>query len=192
MASGHGETQPVQGLQGEPGLIRLAVMLYARFPFSLRKIEDRLHERGIDVSHETVRFWWHRFGPKCAAEIRKRRIKGMCSRSGHWHFGEVFVKIAGEVHDHWLAVDRDGEVRERYVAKTRDKKAALSILRKATRKHRRSEATVTDKPRSCGAATRENGACAGQETGRWKIKRAECHTCRSDNANGPCFCSGGW
>jgi len=52
-------------------IIRLAVMLYVRFPLSLRKVEDLHHERGVDVSHETVRFWWHRFGPMIASEIRK-------------------------------------------------------------------------------------------------------------------------
>ena len=53
-----------------PEIIRLAVMLYVRFPLSLRNVEDFLHERGIDVSHETVRYWWHRFGPMLASEIR--------------------------------------------------------------------------------------------------------------------------
>ncbi len=57
-----------------PEVIRLAVMLYIRFPLSLRNVEDLLHERGIDVSHEAVRFWWHRFGPMFASKI------GRCSR----------------------------------------------------------------------------------------------------------------
>ena len=48
---------------------RLAVMLYVRFPLSLRNLEDLLHERGIEISHETVRFWWNRFGPMFAGEI---------------------------------------------------------------------------------------------------------------------------
>ena len=56
-----------------PEIIRLAVMMYVRFPLSLRKVEDLLHERGIAISHETVRFWWQRFGPMFAAEIRKRQ-----------------------------------------------------------------------------------------------------------------------
>ena len=55
-----------------PEIIRLAVMLYVRFPLSLRNVEDLLHERGIEVSHETVRFWWQRSGPMFASEIRKR------------------------------------------------------------------------------------------------------------------------
>jgi transposase-like protein len=42
----------------------LTVMLYIRFPLSLRNVEDLLHERGIEISYETVRFWWNRFCPK--------------------------------------------------------------------------------------------------------------------------------
>ena len=58
----------------------MAVMMYIRFPLSLWNVEDLLHERGIDISHETVRFWWNRFGPLFAAEIRRRRVDRM--RSG--------------------------------------------------------------------------------------------------------------
>ncbi len=46
-----------------PEVIRLVVMMYVRFPLSLRNVEDLLGERGIDVCHETVRHWWNRFGP---------------------------------------------------------------------------------------------------------------------------------
>jgi putative transposase len=48
-----------------------------RYPLSLRNVEDLLAERGIDISHETVRFWWNRFGPIFAAEIRKKRVAHM-------------------------------------------------------------------------------------------------------------------
>lgn len=58
-----------------PEIIRLAVMMYVRFPLSLRNVEDLLHERGIDICHETVRFWWNRFGPMFASEIRNRRAE---------------------------------------------------------------------------------------------------------------------
>ena len=64
-----------------PEIIRLAVMMYVRFPLSLRNVEDLLHERGIDVSHETIRFWWNRFGPMFASEIRRNRIGRMRSYS---------------------------------------------------------------------------------------------------------------
>ena len=44
-----------------------------RFRLSLRKVEDPLHKRGIDICHEMVRFWWNLFGPMFAAEIRRKR-----------------------------------------------------------------------------------------------------------------------
>ena len=52
-----------------PEIICLAVMMYVRYPLSLRNVDDRLHERGIDITHETVRFWWNRFGTVPAVEI---------------------------------------------------------------------------------------------------------------------------
>ena len=60
---------PFRYFKTSPEIIRLAVMLYVRFPLSLRNVEDLLHERGIEISHETVRFWWNRFGPMFAGEI---------------------------------------------------------------------------------------------------------------------------
>ena len=66
---------PFKYFKTSPEIIRLAVMMYVRFPLSLRNVEDLLHERGIDVSHESVRFWWNRFGPKFASEIRRSRIQ---------------------------------------------------------------------------------------------------------------------
>ena len=61
---------PFRYFKTSPEIIRLAAMLYIRFPLSLRNVEDLLHERGIEVSHKTVRYWWNRFGPMFAAEIR--------------------------------------------------------------------------------------------------------------------------
>lgn len=65
---------PFKYFHSSPEIIRLAVMMYVRFPLSLRNVEDLLHERGIDISHETVRFWWNRVGPVFAAEIRRCRV----------------------------------------------------------------------------------------------------------------------
>jgi len=67
-------------------------MLYVRFPLSLRNVEDLLHERGIEIAHETVRFWWNRFGPMFASEIHKRRIQKLRSYSNwQWHLDELSV-----------------------------------------------------------------------------------------------------
>ena len=83
-------------------IIRLAVMMYVRFSLSLRNVEDLLHERGIDVCHKSVRFWWNRFGPLFAAEIRKKRVDRMRSVSQwRWHLDEMFVKINDDQHYLW-------------------------------------------------------------------------------------------
>ena len=97
----------------------------------------------------------------------------MQSSRWKWHLDEVFVKINGERHYLWRAVDREGEVLETFVTKTRDKKAALKFLKKAMRKHGQPEVIVTDKLRSYAAAMKEIGAEARQETGRWLNDRAE-------------------
>ena len=92
------QRSPFRYFKTNPEIIRLAVMMYFGFPLSLRKVEDLLNERGIEISHETVRFWWNRFGPLFAAEIRKRRVSGIRSSRWRWHLDEVFVKINGELH----------------------------------------------------------------------------------------------
>jgi len=109
-------------------------MMYVRFPLSLRNVEDLLFERGIDICRETARLWWNRFGPLFAGRIRRRRISRMRSfRHWRWHLEEMYVKINGEMHYLWRAVDHEGEIFESYVTKTRDKLAALRSLLPKTR-----------------------------------------------------------
>lgn len=92
-----------------PEIIQLSVMMYVRFPLSLRNVEDLLHERGIDVCHESVRLWVDRFGTYFASKIRKRRSEAMRQvPQWRWHLDEVFVKIRGETHYLWRAVDHEG------------------------------------------------------------------------------------
>ena len=104
-------SNPFRYFNGSPEVIRLVVMMYVRYPLSLRNVEDLLAERGIDISHETVRFWWNRFGPMFAAEIRKRRIAHMRRYpQWRWHLDEVFVKVNGKLCYLWRAVDHECEV----------------------------------------------------------------------------------
>ena len=116
-------------------VIRLAVMMYIRYPLSLRQVEDLLFERGIDICHETVRFWWNRFGPMFAAEIRKRRVHHSSYSQWRWHLDEVFVKINGETHYLWRAVDHEGEVLEVFATKRRDRRAALKFLKHTMKRY---------------------------------------------------------
>ena len=165
---------PFRYFKASPEVIRMAVMLYVRYPLSLRNVEDLLFERGIDICHETVRLWWNRFGPVFAAGIRRQRVSRMKGfRHWRWHVDEVFVKINGETHYLWRAVDQEGEILESYVTKKRDKKAALKFLRKALRRHGQAERIVTDGLKSYPAAMRELGNLECREMGRWKNNRVE-------------------
>ena len=90
---------PFRYFNSSPEIIRVAVMMYVRYPLSLCQVEDLLFERGIDICHERVRFWWNRFGPMFAADIRKRRIQNHSYSRWRWHLDEVFVRINGEIPD---------------------------------------------------------------------------------------------
>lgn len=152
----------------------MAVLLYVRYPLSLRNVEDLLFKYGIDICHETVRLWWNRFGPMFAADIRRQRVSRMKGFSQwRWHVDEVFVKINGERHYMWRAVDHEGEVLESYVTKKRDKSAALRFLKKALKRHGKAETIVTDGLRSYPAAMRDLGNEDCREMGRWLNNRAE-------------------
>ncbi len=137
-------------------------MLYVRFPLSHRNIEELLHQCGIDVSRETIRFWWNRFGPLFADKIRRKRRDRM--RSGthcRWCLDEIFVKINGETHYIWRAVDHEGEVLESYVTKRRDRKAALKFLKKTMKCHGKIMMLITDSLRSYGGAMKLIGKVTG-------------------------------
>jgi putative transposase len=96
---------PFRYFDTSPEIIQLAVMHYVRFRLSLKNVEDLLHERGIEVSHVTSRYRWHRFGPMFAAQIRKHRMEGM--RSSRWkrRLDEKFVNVNGKMHHLWREVD---------------------------------------------------------------------------------------
>ncbi len=111
--------------------------------------------------------------PRFAAEIRKKRIEGGRSSKWRWDVDEVFVKINGETHYLWRAVDHEGEVLESYVTKRRDKKAALKFIRKSMRRHGQTDALTTDRLRSYGAALKHLGAEQLQECGRYLNNRME-------------------
>ena len=109
-----------------------------------------------------------------AAEIRRRRVSHMRGmRHWRWHVDELFVRIDGERHYLWRAVDHEGEILESYVTKTRNKAAALDFLKKASKRHGRAEKIVTDGLRSYAAAMRQLGNLDGREMGRWLNNRAE-------------------
>ena len=152
----------------------MVVMLYVRYPLSLRNVEDLLFERGYDLCHETVRLWWNRFGPMFAADIRRQRVSRMRGfRQWKWNLDEMYVRLNGEMVYLWRAVDHEGEILESYVTRTRDKPAALKFMKKALKRHGSPAAIVTDGLRSYGAAMEELGNRAKQETGSHANNRVE-------------------
>lgn len=156
--------------QFPPVIIRHAVWLYLRFSLSYRDVEDLLAERGLDVSHETVRRWVLKFGVLFAHELRKRRPR----TSSQWHLDELVLVIGGKRFFLWRAVDSEGEVLDLLLQRRRDKTAAVTFLRKLLKKQGYApDVIVTDKLRSYGAAKAQIGLSARHEQGLRKNNRAE-------------------
>jgi putative transposase len=158
------------GYRFPPEIIQQAIWLYVRFTLSFRDIEDLLVERGIVVSYETVRRWVNHFGPKIAADLRKRRAKPHTT----WHLDEVYLKIDGRLVYLWRAVDAEGEVLDVLVQTRRNKWAALKLMRKLLKKYGFvPDKLVTDDLRSYAAAAGHLGIAKRHERGRWRNNRAE-------------------
>jgi putative transposase len=143
---------PYAGYRFPAEVISHAVWLYFRFPLSLRMVDEILAARGITVSYETVRQWARKFGQSFANQIRCR-----LPRAGDkWHLDEVEVKIAGQKHWLWRAVDQDGFVLDVLVQRRRDKRAAKRLLRKLLKRQTRvPRVMITDKLGSYSAAKAE-------------------------------------
>ena len=145
--------------------------MYVRFPLSLRQVEDLLSERGIDICHETVRFWWNRFGPLFAAEIRKRRVHRHCYSNWRWHLDEVFVRINGKTYYLWRAVDHEGEVLEVFATKRRDRRAALRFLKRTIKRYGRPASVEYRKVGKCQRRSKTR-PCGGAKVGHFGSVRS--------------------
>src|SRR5438128_2226595 len=153
-----------------PDTIQHAVWLYLRFTLSFRDVEELLAERGIDVSHETIRRWVAVFGPMIARRLRTMRPKPHTT----WHLDEMFVSIGGKRMYLWRAVDTEGEVLDCLVQSRRNKRAARRLMRKLIRKYRMVPAKfVTDRLPSYAAARAELPVTIAHERGLRQKNRAE-------------------
>ncbi|WP_330436285.1 IS6 family transposase [Streptomyces sp. NBC_00825] len=129
-------------------IISHCVWLYFRFPLSFREVEELMLERGMIVSHETVRRWCAKFGQAYANGLRRRRPRP----GDKWHLDEVFIKINGEQKYLWRAVDADGNVLDILVQNRRDTAAARRFFRRLLKTACSvPRVVVTDKLRSYGA-----------------------------------------
>jgi len=114
-----------------PAIIRHAVWLYALFTLSFRDVEDLLAERGIDVSNETIRRWFLKFGRQIAIKLRRSRPRP----SPCWHLDEMVIGIRDRKYCPWRAVDDEGEGLDSLVQRRRCARSARKLLRKLLKKH---------------------------------------------------------
>ena len=151
-------------------IISYVIWLYYQFSLSFRDVEDLLSERGVIVSHESIRRWSLKFGPRY-----RRRLKRREGRLGDtWHVDEVFIKIRGRLHYLWRAVDQDGDVIDILVQRRRDAKAAKRFFNRAlSAQGAEPRSLITDKLRSYSPAAQEVLPGTRHDTSQYANNRAE-------------------
>ncbi len=143
-------------------IIRHSVWLYARFTLSYRDVEEMLAERSLDISYETVRSWFLKFGSTIAANLRRTRPRP----SDQWHLDEMVIVIRRKRTRLWRAVDNEGEVLDFLVQGRRNAKAARKLMKKLLKKPGFAPTRiVTDKLRSYPSAFRAIGLAAEHDRG---------------------------
>jgi putative transposase len=164
------EAPSYKGFRFPVEIISHCVWLYHRFPLSFREVEEMMLERGIVVSHETIRQWCAKFGQTYASTLRRRR-----ARPGDtWHLDEVYIKIAGKTHYLWRAVDQHGVVRDILVTSRRDTRAATRFFRKLLKNLEYvPRVLITDKLGSYQAARRQMLRSVEHRRSKYLNNRAE-------------------
>ena len=146
------EALSYKGFRFPVEIISHCVWLYHRFPLSFREVEEMMLERGIVVSHETIRQWCAKFGQTYANTLRRRRARP----GDKWHLDEVYIKIAGKTHYLWRAVDQHGVVLDILVTSRRDTRAATRFFRKLLKNLKYApRVLITDQLGSYQAARRQ-------------------------------------
>ena len=140
-----------KGFRFPKTIISYAVYLYHRFLLSYRDVQELLFERGVEVSHETVRVWCGEFGPDMAEALRHRKSR----RGRTWHLDEMRVLVGGVTHWLWRAVNEHGEVLDVLLQQHRDTCAAKRFFRRLIDDHELPERIITDGLRSYGAALKD-------------------------------------
>ena len=153
-----------------PDIIRHSIWLYARFTLSFRDVEDLLAERGLDISYETVRRWFLKFGGPIARNLRQTRP----TPSDYWHLDEMAIVIRDKRYWLWRAVDNEGEVLDFLVQPKRNARAAMKLMRNLLKREGFSPTRiVTDKLRSYHVAFRSIGLTAEHIDKKRANNRAE-------------------
>jgi|SRR5215216_5569376 len=151
-------------------IISHCVWLYFRFSLSYRDVELLMAQRSVVLTYEIVRQWCLKFGQTFANDLRRRRPRP----GDKWQLDEVFIRINGEVHYLWRAVDQDGNVLDILVQRRRDKKAAKKFFRKLLKGLQYvPRVIITDKLGSYSAAKAEVMPSVGHRRHKGLNNRAE-------------------
>ncbi|MGH3570561.1 MAG: IS6 family transposase [Pseudonocardiaceae bacterium] len=164
------ETPSYRGFRFPVEIISHGVWLYYRFPLSFREVQEMMLQRGVVVSHETIRQWWVKFGQTYANGLRRRRPRP----GDKWHLDEVFLTINGQRQYLWRAVDQDGTVLDILVTSRRDTRAATRFFRKLLKGLEDvPRVVVTDKLSSYQAARRTVLSSVEHRQSKYLNNRAE-------------------
>jgi putative transposase len=151
-------------------IISHALWLYHVFSLSLRDAELILAERGVMVTHESIRCWCQEFGADFARKLRRRRPKP----GDTWHLDEVFLRINGILHYLWRAVDQHDVVLGILVQERRNAAAAKRFFKRLLAGLRyKPRKIVTDGLRSYGVAQRDVLPDVRHRTSRYLTNQAE-------------------
>src|ERR1700709_924036 len=151
-------------------IISHAVWLYYVFSLSLRDVELILAERGVIVSYESIRRRCLKFGASFASSLRRRRPRP----GDKWHLDEVFIRIQGELHYLWRAVDQHGIVLDILVQSRRNAGAPKRFFRRLLKGLQYApRVLITDKLGSYGVAKRELLPDVEHRKSRYLNNRAE-------------------
>jgi len=150
-------------------VISRAIYLYNRCTLSYRDVSDLLLERGIVVSHQTIKKWNIRFGILFSDELKKRRARP----TRRWHVDEMHCKIAGKKHYLWRAVDSDGLVLDIFVSKRRNKIAAKEFFSRLFGQYKNPSRVTTDRLRLYRSVVPETYPNAKHIKAKWKNNRVE-------------------
>jgi putative transposase len=129
-----------KGRHFDRSVILLCVRWYLAYNLSLRNLEEMMAERGISVDHATIHRWVVRYSP----ELLKRFNARKRSVTGKWHVDETYIKVRGQWHYLYRAIDSNGDTVEFWFSERRNLTAAKRFLRKALKRHGRPERIVID------------------------------------------------
>jgi putative transposase len=127
-------------------IIQHAVWLYHRFLLKYRDVHELLHQRGIEVNHETLWEWCIKFSSLFAEVLRHRDP----SRGSRWYLDEVCTNVESIRHWLWRAVNEYGFVHDISLQRHRDTEAVMVSLTKLLGEYDVQEVIHTDQLRSSG------------------------------------------